>query len=47
MIANNATNMIIIKCREIHGTYNTCLDPLSTLYENKIIQFRSRESFPL
>jgi hypothetical protein len=30
MIANHATNMITIKCKEIHGTNNTCLDPLST-----------------
>ena len=29
MIANHATNMITIKCKEIHGTYNTCLDPLA------------------
>jgi hypothetical protein len=36
MIANHATNMITIKCKEIHGTNNTCLDPLSTLYDNGI-----------
>jgi len=47
MIANYATNMITIKCKEIHGTYNTCLDPLSTLYDNEIFQFRNRDCFPL
>ena len=25
MIANHTTNMFIIKCKEIHSTYNTCL----------------------
>ena len=29
MIANHATNMITIKCKEIHGTYNTRLEPLA------------------
>jgi hypothetical protein len=47
MIANHATNMIDIECKEIHGTYNTCLDPLSTLYDDKIIQLRSQDCFPL
>ena len=47
MIANHAANMFIIKCKKIHSPYNNCLDPLSTLYDDKIIQLRSRECFPL
>ena len=47
MIANHATNIITIECKEIYGTYNTCLDPLSTLYDNENIQLRKRECFPL
>ena len=26
MIANHATNIITIECKEIYGTYNTCLE---------------------
>ena len=38
MTANHAPNIITIECKEIHGTYNTCPDPLSTLYDKNNIQ---------